>query len=69
MGPAFTATMIRPRYFPESIIARKALGPEFLHSLGQERTLAALDFMSAIGGKADVIAQKTDVRIRLGQRD
>ena len=30
-------------------------------ALGQERTLAALDFMSAFGGKADVIVGKADI--------
>ncbi len=30
--------------------------------MGQERTLAALDFMSAIGGKADEILGKADIK-------
>ncbi len=29
--------------------------------MGQERTLAALDFMSALPPKADVISEKTDI--------
>jgi hypothetical protein len=29
--------------------------------MGQERTLAAIDFMSAFGGKADVKREKADI--------
>jgi len=31
--------------------------------MGQERTLAALDFMSAIGGKADEKGSKADIKL------
>ncbi len=31
--------------------------------MGQERTLTALDFMSAFGGKADVIVGKADIEL------
>ncbi len=34
MNLAFAATMIRPRYLPDSIIAQKDSASAFLHSLG-----------------------------------
>ncbi len=34
-----------------------------MSALGQERTLAALEFMCAIGGKADEIAGKADIAL------
>jgi hypothetical protein len=38
MKLAFAATMIRPRYFPDSIVVQLASVSAFLHSLGHLRT-------------------------------
>ena len=61
MKLAFAATMIRPRYVPDSIVAQLVSMSTFSHTLGQQRTLAALDFMTAFGCKADEIAGKADI--------
>ncbi len=53
MKLAFAATMIRPRYLPDSIIARKVSASAFLHSLDPERTLGpsdGLDLGAALTG-------------------
>ncbi len=61
MKLAFVAIMIRPRFLLGSIIAWKASASEFLHSLGQERTLAAMDFMSALPPITDIKREKADI--------
>ena len=61
MRLAFIAIMIRPRCSPSLFIARTVSVAEFVHSLGQERTLAAEDFMSALPPKADVKREKADI--------
>jgi len=35
---AFAATMIRPRYIRDLIVARKGSASAFLHTLGQKQT-------------------------------
>ena len=39
MNLAFAATMIRPRYLPDSIVAPKVSASAFLHSLDPKRTI------------------------------
>ncbi len=57
--------MIRPRYLPGSIVARKVSASAFLHSLGQLETFPALSRMSAAEGKADILVPR-DSRIPSG---
>ena len=42
MKLAFAATMIRPRYFPDSIVAQLVSVSAFSHSLDPKATLAPL---------------------------
>jgi len=61
MNLAFAATMIRPRYLPDSIVAQKVSAPEFLQSLGQKRKSSVGLGMSASGGKADFDFERLNV--------
>ncbi len=61
MKLASAAIMIRPRYPPGSIIARKVSASAFLHSLGQKRKSSVGLGMSAFEGEADEIGAKADM--------
>ncbi len=58
---ASAATMIRPRYLPDSIVARKVSASAFLHSLGQKRKSSVDHGMSALGGVASTDRYNTRV--------
>ncbi len=61
MKLAFAATMNRPRYLLDSIIAQKDTASAFSHSLGQKRK-SRMDYgMSAFEGRADIIFGRLDV--------
>ena len=58
MKLAFAATMIRPRYPPDSIIARKVSAPEFSHNLDPKRTLIRLNVSAGVCRKL-VVSERT----------
>ena len=62
MKLASDAMVIRRRYLPGPIIARKVSISEFLHSLGQKRKSSVGLGMSVAGGRAEVISAKADIQ-------